>query len=260
MITIDNLSITFGRGTPNQVRALDDLSLAIAAHEFVIVIGTNGSGKSTLMNAIAGSIVPESGRIHIDGHDLTRTPSHRRARYIGRVFQNPFSGTAPTMTIAENLRLAALRGEPKRFSIGLSAAETKRLHERCAELGMGLENRLDTPIGLLSGGERQALTLLMATLREPRILLLDEHTAALDPRSAEQVLALTERMVARHALTTLMVTHDMEEAVRFGSRLVMMHAGRVAMDVSGDTKRDLTPPMLFDRFRAMKELPEPLRN
>jgi putative ABC transport system ATP-binding protein len=248
MIRIDHCSITFGRGTPNEVRALDDLTFEIGRREFVVMIGTNGSGKSTLLNTIAGSLRPEAGRIFIDDEDVTALPEHRRARYIGRVFQNPFSGTAPTMTIAENLRLASLRGEPKRLSIGLRSRAMAELRERCAELGMGLENRLDTPIGLLSGGERQALTLLMATLREPRILLLDEHTAALDPRSAEAVITLTDAIVARHALTVLMVTHDMEEAARFGSRLVMMHGGRIALDITGDEKSRLTATEVLSRF------------
>ena len=253
MIHIDNCSVTFGRGTPNQVQALDRVSFEVAAREFVVMIGTNGSGKSTLMNVIAGGVSPDDGRIFIDGDDVTPLPGHRRARYIGRVFQNPFSGTAPTMTIAENLRLASLRGEPKRLRIGLGGRTMAVLRERCAELGMGLENRLDTPIGLLSGGERQALTLLMATLREPRVLLLDEHTAALDPRSAEAVLSLTDRIIARHELTALMVTHDMEEAARFGTRLVMMHQGSIVMDIAGEEKRGLSAADVLTRFGETRE-------
>ncbi|MEO5928761.1 MAG: ATP-binding cassette domain-containing protein [Candidatus Kapaibacterium sp.] len=254
MILIEKLTRVFGRGTPNEVRALREVSLGIDAGEFVVVIGTNGSGKSTLLNGIAGGFQPDSGRISLNGIDVTRMTGHQRARHIGRVFQNPFSGTAPTMTIAENLRLASLRGIPKRLSIGLDNREMARLRERTAELGMGLENRLETPIGLLSGGQRQALTLLMATLRQPDILLLDEHTAALDPRSAEQVMLLTERMVREHRLTTLMVTHDMQEAVGHGSRLLMMHEGTVELDLSGDEKKRLTPAILMETFAELRTM------
>jgi putative ABC transport system ATP-binding protein len=254
MIRIERVSKTFGGGTPNQVRALDDISIEIAEHEFVVVIGTNGSGKSTLLNAIAGSFLPDSGRIGIDGTDVTRMEAHRRARFVGRLFQNPFIGTAPTMTVAENLRLASLRGRPKRLTVGLTASEIERFRERAAELGMGLESRMDTPIGLLSGGERQALTLLMATLREPRILLLDEHTSALDPRSAELVLTITGEIVSRSGLTTLMVTHDMEEATRLGSRLVMMNEGRVIVDIAGEEKQAMTPAMLLERFTDLRKV------
>ncbi|MDH3252831.1 MAG: ATP-binding cassette domain-containing protein [Ignavibacteria bacterium] len=251
MITIDSISKSFGEGTPNEVRALDSVSLTITAHEFVIVIGTNGSGKSTLLNAIAGSVPLHEGRILIDDVDVSRLANHERARFIGRVFQNPFSGTAPTMTIAENLRLAALRGARKGLSVGLNNRSIRDLQERCSELGMGLEHRMETPIGLLSGGQRQALTLLMATLREPKILLLDEHTAALDPKSAEQVLQLTETLVMKHRLTTLMVTHDMQEAVRVGTRLVMMDRGAVIVDKSGADKQAITEEQLVSSFVSL---------
>ncbi len=257
MIAIDAVSKLFGKGTSSEVRALDAVSLSIAAHEFVIVIGTNGSGKSTLLNAIAGSFPPDTGRILIDDLDVTRLPNHERARFIGRVFQNPFSGTAPHMTIAENLRLAALRGTRKGLTVGLNRSSRRELQDRCAELGMGLEHRMETPIGLLSGGQRQALTLLMATLREPRILLLDEHTAALDPKSAEQVLRLTETLVMKHRLTTLMVTHDMQEAVRFGSRLLMMHQGMVVSDRSGAEKCSVTEQELISSFVSLGRHPVP---
>lgn len=255
MITIEHCTKTFGTGTPAAVRALNDVSLRMAAHEFIVVIGTNGSGKSTLLNLIAGAIAPDAGRIVIDGTDVTRMEAYQRARFIGRVFQNPFSGTAPTMTVAENLRLAGLRGDRKRASIGLDRKEMERLRERARELGMGLEERIDTPIGLLSGGERQALTLLMATLREPKILLLDEHTAALDPRSAGQVMAITNAIITRHHLTALMVTHDMAEAVGHGSRLIMMHQGRVHLDLAGEEKMKLTPEALLARFAELRQLP-----
>lgn len=253
MIRIDRLSKCFSRGTPDQVVALDDVSLDIGEGEFVVVIGSNGSGKSTLLNALAGSIRPDEGRIIIDDRDVTHLEEYRRAGFIGRVFQNPFSGTAPTMTIAENLRLADLRGLPKRIAIGLKSSEKERLRTRVAALGMDLENRLDAPIGLLSGGQRQALTLLMATLRRPRILLLDEHTAALDPKSAEQVMRLTEETVTDHRLTTLMVTHDMDQAARFGSRLIMMHQGRIAFDVSGEEKQEVTAEILLAKFTEVRK-------
>jgi putative ABC transport system ATP-binding protein len=251
MITIDVISKSFGKGTSNEVRALDAVSLSIQTHEFVIVIGSNGSGKSTLLNTLAGSFPPDAGRILIDDLDVTRLPNHERARFIGRVFQNPFSGTAPHMTIAENLRLAALRGARKGLTVGLNRSSRRELQDRCAGLGMGLEHRMETPIGLLSGGQRQALTLLMATLREPRILLLDEHTAALDPKSAEQILQLTETLVTKHRLTTLMVTHDMQEAVRFGSRLIMMHQGTIVSDRSGEEKRAVTEQELVTSFVSL---------
>jgi putative tryptophan/tyrosine transport system ATP-binding protein len=257
MITIDSISKLFGEGTPNEVRALDLVSLSITAHEFVIVIGTNGSGKSTLLNAIAGSFPPDGGKILIDDVDVSRLANHERARFIGRVFQNPFSGTAPHMTIAENLRLAALRGTRKGLAVGLNRSSRRELQERCAELGMGLEHRMETPIGLLSGGQRQALTLLMATLREPKILLLDEHTAALDPKSAEQILHLTEALVKKYSLTTLMVTHDMQEAVRFGSRLVMMNHGTIISDKSGEEKRTVTEEQLIASFVSLGRHPVP---
>jgi putative ABC transport system ATP-binding protein len=252
MIELDSITTTFGRGTLNEVRALDRLSLRVPEGEALAIIGSNGSGKSTLLNAIAGNYPIDSGSIVIDGTDVTRMGPHRRAAYIGRVFQNPFSGTAPNMTIAENLRLAALRGLPKRLKVGLDGQEIARLRARAAELGLGLEDRLETPIGLLSGGQRQALTLLMATLRQPRVLLLDEHTSALDPKSAEQIVALTVRIVAEDRLTALMVTHDMEEAVGFGDRLIMMHAGRIAMDISGSGKSELTPAHLLEKFTEVR--------
>lgn len=253
MIGISHCSKTYGAGTPTEVRALDDVSLDIGVHEFVVVIGTNGSGKSTLLNAIAGTVIPDAGRITIDGTDVTRWEDFKRAGLIGRVFQNPFSGTAPSMTVAENLRLANLRGLRRKLTIGLSRQEIVFFRERAAELDMGLESRMETPIGLLSGGQRQALTLLMATLREPRILLLDEHTAALDPRSAEQVMRLTEKLITQYHLTALMVTHDMAEAARYGSRLVMMHMGRIALDIAGDDKRNTTAEALLRRFEDVRK-------
>lgn len=249
MLSLHSITTTYYPGTANEIRALDDLSLDIGAGEFVVVIGSNGSGKSTLLNAIAGSTGIDAGRVVIDCDDVTGIEAHRRADRVARVFQNPFSGTAPSMTVAENLRLARLRGAPKRFRVGLTRDETAVLAERVGELGMGIERRLETPAGRLSGGERQAITLLMATLRRPKILLLDEHTAALDPRSAERVMELTSNMIDRHRLTALMVTHDLDQACRYGTRLILMAEGRVSIDIAGDEKRSATPEELLHGFR-----------
>ncbi|HVZ39890.1 MAG TPA: ATP-binding cassette domain-containing protein [Candidatus Kapabacteria bacterium] len=252
MIRIESLSATFGADTPNPVTALDDITLGIAEREFVVVIGSNGSGKSTLLNVLAGTVRPRRGRVLIGNTDATRLQAHERARLVGRVFQNPFSGTAPAMTVAENLRLAELRGVPKGLHRRLDARRIGEYRGHVAELGMGLEDRMGTAIGLLSGGQRQALTLLMATLRRPEILLLDEHTAALDPGSAEQVLRLTDRLIERHRLTAMMVTHDMNEAARFGNRLLMMNAGRIVLDAAGQEKQALTPGSLLERFAEQR--------
>jgi len=250
MLRLDNISATFYRGTPNEVQALDAVSVAIGDGEFVMVVGANGSGKSTLLNVIAGSVLADHGTVMIDDENLSRWDAHRRADRVARVFQNPFSGTAPSMTVVENLRLASLRGMSKGLRIGLNRDTRSALAHRLEELDMGLEKRLDTPVGRLSGGQRQALTLLMATLREPKILLLDEHTTALDPRSADRVMALTSRMIVRHRLTTLMVTHDLDLATRVGTRLIMMSEGRIASDLAGEAMRNLTAEDLLVRFRT----------
>lgn len=252
MIQLDSITKTFGGEGADRVRALDDLSLTIAQREFLVVVGTNGSGKSTLLNAIAGTVLADSGTIRIAGEDVTRTPAHARAHLIGRVTQNPLGGTAPSMTVAENLRLAGLRGQPKGFRIGLRRSEIESYRERARELSMGLEDRMNTPMGLLSGGQRQALTLLMATLREPRILLLDEHTAALDPKSAEAVMQITRSIVERDGLTAMMVTHDMNEAAHYGNRLVMMNAGNITIDAAGALKDQFTPEILLERFAELR--------
>lgn len=254
MICLENFSKTFGPGTPNEIVALKNISIEIEKGEFVLLIGPNGSGKSTLLNAIAGTTHGDSvthGRILIDREDVTDWPDYQRAKLMGRVFQNPFLGTAPSMTIAENLQLACLRGKPKTLRIGLSGLQASRLKKRLADFGMGLENRLDTPIGLLSGGQRQALTLLMATLERPKVLLLDEHTAALDPRSAEQVLTMTEKIIFREELTALMVTHSMDQAVSFGTRLIMLNEGRIVMDINRNQKSGLTTDDLIRKFRNL---------
>lgn len=252
MLKIDGVSKTFNAGTPNEVRALRRVSLEVPDGSFVVVIGTNGSGKSTLQNLIGGSYPPDHGRIELAGHDITRWPEHRRAKLIGRVFQNPFSGTAPNMTIAENLALAARRGQRR----GLGWLMGRRLHEemrqRVRDLNMGLEDRLDSIIGSLSGGQRQALTLLMATFVRPQLLLLDEHTAALDPKTADQVIRLTRDVVARERLTTVMVTHSMNQAANLGDRLIMMVRGQILHDIGGAEKRRLRVDDLLARFEDVR--------
>ena len=252
MLEIQNISKTFHSGTPNEVRALSDVGVSISEGSFVIVIGTNGSGKSTLLNAVAGTFYVDSGTLSIGGHNVTRWAEHQRAKLIGRVFQNPFSGTAPSMTIAENLALATRRGLPRRLGWALSARLQRELKERIFRLGMGLEDRLDNPIGTLSGGQRQALTLLMATWLRPKLLLLDEHTAALDPKSGDQVIRVTEEIVSRDNLTTMMVTHSMHQAASLGDRLLMMHRGRLIHDIAGAEKSRVRPSDLLERFEDLR--------
>jgi len=248
MLEITGLRHTFHPGTPAEMRALQGIDLSLERGAFLIVLGTNGSGKSTLLNAVAGSFLANHGSIRLAGQDITRWPEHRRASLIGRVFQNPFSGTAPSMTVAENLALAAHRTHQGGLGRALGRQRRREIADRVAQLGTGLETRLDAPIGLLSGGQRQALTLLMATFERPELLLLDEHTAALDPRGAEQVLRLTQEIVARLRLTTLMVTHSLPQAVRLGDRALMMHRGRVVQDWSGIRKRRLRVDDLLATF------------
>ena len=259
MLEIRAVRKTFHAGTPNEVRSLQGIDLTIEDASFVIVIGTNGSGKSTLLNAIAGSFPVDEGTIRLANQDVTGWPEHRRAKLIGRVFQNPFSGTAPNLSIAENLALAARRGLPRGLGWALSRSVRDSFIKEVSRLNMGLEHRLGNLIGSLSGGQRQALTLLMATWRRPELLLLDEHTAALDPKSAEQVLTVTEQIVARHKLTTLMVTHSMHQATTLGDRLIMMHRGTILHDFSGVEKRRLRVSDLmarFDEVRRSEQLDE----
>lgn len=259
MLEIQGIRKTFNPGTVNEVRALQGVDLTIEEGAFVVVLGMNGSGKSTLLNAVAGSFFLDEGRIRIAGQDVTRWPEHRRAKLIGRVFQNPFSGTAPNMSIAENFALATHRGKARGLGWALSRDLMNPLRDRIAGLRMGLENRLDNAIGSLSGGQRQALTLLMASWLKPDLLLLDEHTAALDPKSAEQVIALTNEVIARDNLTTLMVTHSMQQAVSLGDRIVMMNRGEVLHDFRGSEKKRLRPEDLIERFnqiRAREQLDE----
>ena len=252
MLQLRDLRKTFFQGTPNEVRALRGVSLQIDEGSFVIVIGTNGSGKSTLLNAVAGSFIVDRGAISIAGRDITRWPEHRRAAMIGRVFQNPFSGTAPSMTVAENLALAARRGQARGLGRLLPARIQNELRDRVATLNMQLETRMHNPIGTLSGGQRQALTLLMATWRRPDLLLLDEHTAALDPKSADQIVRLTEQIVSEHKLTTLMVTHSMQQAAALGDRIVMMNQGTVHADYTGTHRRHVRAEDLIRRFDEIR--------
>lgn len=252
MLETRSLTVTFHAGTPNEVRALAGVDFDLAEGSFTVVIGTNGSGKSTLLNCIAGAIPLDGGSIKLDGHDITRWPEYRRAKFIGRVFQNPFSGTGPNMTIAENLALAAKRGSRRGFGWALPPGLKRTFSEKVRSLGIGMEERLDNEIGTLSGGQRQALTLLMATLVKPRLLLLDEHTAALDPKTANQVIRLTHEIVSRDRLTTIMVTHSMQQAVNLGDRLVMMHRGQIIHDISGTEKHRLRVEDLLDRFEDVR--------
>ena len=248
MLDVNNIYKTFNPGTVNQKTALNGVSLHLAPGDFVTVIGGNGAGKSTLLNAVAGVWKVDSGTISIDGVDLTHMPEHKRARYIGRVFQDPMMGTAATMQIEENLALAARRGKARTLRPGITKADREEYIERLKILDLGLENRLTSKVGLLSGGQRQALTLLMASLRKPKLLLLDEHTAALDPKTAAKVLDATEKIVTRDNLTTLMITHNMKDAIVHGNRLIMMYNGRIVIDVSGEEKKKLTVPQLLELF------------
>ncbi len=248
MLKIKNLHKTFNAGTINAKTALAGLDLELKDGDFVTVIGGNGAGKSTLLNAIAGVWKPDAGTIEIDGVDVTGMPEHKRAQYLGRVFQDPMKGTAPDMEIAENLAIAARRGTRRKFVWGVRKAERAKYRELLATLELGLEDRLSSKVGLLSGGQRQAVTLLMATLQRPKLLLLDEHTAALDPKTAAKVLELTDRIVSENHLTTLMITHNMRDAIAHGNRLIMMHEGRVIVDVEGDAKKKLTVEDLLKLF------------
>ena len=248
MLEIRNINKTFNPGTINANHALKDLSLDIADGESIAVIGGNGAGKSTLLNAVAGVWSVDSGTIHLGGVDVTHLPEFKRAKYIGRVFQDPMMGTAGNMQIEENLALAARRGQRRGLRTGITKAEREEFCELLKILDLGLENRLTDKVGLLSGGQRQALTLLMATLRKPKLLLLDEHTAALDPKTAAKVMQVTRTLVNQDRLTTLMITHNMRDAIEYGDRLIMMYEGRIALDISGEEKQKLTVEDLLAKF------------
>ena len=248
MLKIENISKTFNAGTVNEKTALNGLSLHLAEGESVAVIGGNGAGKSTLLNAVAGVWQVDEGSISIGGVDVTRLPEHKRAAYIGRVFQDPMMGTAATMQIEENLALAARRGKHRTLRAGITRSEREEYREMLKVLDLGLEDRLTAKVGLLSGGQRQALTLLMASLRKPKLLLLDEHTAALDPKTAAKVMDVTRLIVNRDKLTTLMITHNMRDAIEYGDRLIMMNEGKIILDIGGAEKQKLTVPILMDKF------------
>ncbi|MDD6968220.1 MAG: ATP-binding cassette domain-containing protein [Candidatus Faecousia sp.] len=249
MLTLNHISKTFAPGTVNEKRALNDLSLHLAPGDFVTVLGSNGAGKSTMFNAIAGTFQPDSGQVILDGMDITRLPDYKRSKFIGRMFQDPLKGTAPNMTIEENLALAYLRASNARSPFSMvSAAERQEFREKLAQLGLGLEDRMNTVVGLLSGGQRQALTLLMATLVTPKLLLLDEHTAALDPATAEKVLNLTRQIVAENSITCLMITHNVQSALQLGNRTIMMKDGQIILELSGQRRSTITTEELLQAF------------
>lgn len=248
MLELQNLHKTFNRGTINEKIALDGVNLQLNPGDFVTIIGGNGAGKSTTLNAIAGVWPIDQGSITVDGVDISALPEHKRASYLGRVFQDPMTGTAATMSIEENMAIAARRGERRGLGWGITKKERKKFREQLRELDLGLEERLSSKVGLLSGGQRQAITLLMAALKEPKLLLLDEHTAALDPKTAAKVLELSDKIIEEHHLTAMMVTHNMKDAIAHGNRLVMMHEGRIIYDVEGEEKKKLKVAGLLKKF------------
>lgn len=250
MLEVREIYKTFNAGTINEKRAMNGVSLTLNDGDFVTVIGGNGAGKSTLMNVICGTYPVDEGKILLGGHDVTRLPEYRRAKYLGRVFQDPMMGTSPNMEIQENLALAYRRGKVRSLMPGIRKSEKEFYREQLARLGLGLEDRMTAKAGLLSGGQRQSLTLLMATLKKPDLLLLDEHTAALDPKTAAKVLAFTEEIAAENHLTTVMITHNMMDAIRCGNRLIMMQEGKIIYDVAGEEKKSLRVEDLLERFRA----------
>ena len=256
MLDVNSISKTFNKGTINEKKALDGLDLHLAAGDYVTVIGGNGAGKSTLLNAVAGVWPVDSGSIVIDGNDVTAMPEFKRAAYIGRVFQDSMMGTAPDMQLEENLALAYRRGRKRGLRWEISNEEREMYRARLSTLGLGLENRMQTKAGTLSGGQRQALTLLMATLRSPKLLLLDEHTAALDPATAAKVLELSDSLISESGLTALMITHNMTDAIKHGNRLIMMNEGRIILDISGEEKKKLTKRELLDKFAEIAGVQE----
>ena len=249
MLKLNGISKTFAPGTPNEKRALSGLNLYLAPGDFVTILGSNGAGKSTMFNAIAGTFQPDSGEVILDGMDITQLPDYKRSKFIGRMFQDPLKGTAPSMTIEENLALAYMRASTgtSPFSM-ITRSDRKDFRERLSQLGLGLEDRMNHPVGLLSGGQRQALTLLMATMVTPKLLLLDEHTAALDPATAEKVLALTRQIVAENGITCLMITHNIPSALSLGNRTIMMKGGSIVLDIAGQERADMTPEKLLKVF------------
>ncbi|WP_028586747.1 ABC transporter ATP-binding protein [Desulfocurvus vexinensis] len=252
MLELSGLTLYFHKGSINEVRALSGVDLTVHEGDFITVIGSNGAGKSTLLSALAGTYAPHGGSVTMRGQDITRWPEHRRARFMGRVFQDPLRGTCASLSIAQNMALALRRGKWRGLSRGVTAADRALFATEVKKIGLGLESRLDDRIGLLSGGQRQALTLLMATMVRPDLLLLDEHTAALDPKTANQTLLLTEHLVTSQNLTTLMVTHNMNQAIKLGNRLIMLHQGEIILDISGEAKAELTVNDLLAQFYKVK--------
>ena len=248
MLDLNDVSVTFHAGTVNERKALDHVSLHLDRGEFVCVLGTNGAGKSTLLNAVSGTLSADSGTITLDGMDLTRQPEHKRARYIGRLFQDPMKGTAPDMSIVENLGLAYSRGKRITLSRAIQKKDRQLFHDRLSQLGLGLEDRMNQPVGLLSGGQRQALTLLMATIVTPKLLLLDEHTAALDPNTAAQVMKLTDQIIHENQITTLMITHNLRQALEYGTKTLIMNEGKIVMVLEGEEKKQTSVEELLQMY------------
>ena len=251
MLEIKNIHKTFNKGTINEKKALDGVNLNLNPGDFVTIIGGNGAGKSTTLNAVAGTWLVDEGNIVIDGVDITRLPEHKRAVYLGRVFQDPMTGTASTMSIEENMAIAARRGQRRGLRWGISRKEREEFKKKLGALGLGLEERISTKVGLLSGGQRQAVTLLMAAIKKPKLLLLDEHTAALDPKTAKKVLEISDKIIEENQLTAMMVTHNMKDTIAHGNRLIMMHEGRIIYDVSGEEKRQLHVSDLLKKFEEV---------
>lgn len=248
MLDLNDVSVTFHAGTVNERKALDHVSLHLDRGEFVCVLGTNGAGKSTLLNAVSGTLSADSGTITLDGMDLTRQPEHKRARYIGRLFQDPMKGTAPDMSIVENLGLAYSRGKRMTLSRAIQKKDRQLFHDRLSQLGLGLEDRMNQPVGLLSGGQRQALTLLMATIVTPKLLLLDEHTAALDPNTAAQVMKLTDQIIHENRITTLMITHNLRQALEYGTKTLIMNEGKIVRVLEGEEKKQTSVEELLQMY------------
>jgi putative ABC transport system ATP-binding protein len=254
MLTLDQVRVTFNAGTPSEVSALNNVSLQVNAGDFITVIGANGAGKSTLFNIIAGTVLADRGRIVLDGREMSNWAEYRRSNYIGRVFQNPGHGTCPGLTIYENMKLSSMRGRPRTFRMSYQRKERDEFRELLSSFNMGLENRLDTDVAMLSGGQRQAITLLMATITQPKLLLLDEHTAALDPNAAVQILELTEKLAAQFKLTVIMITHSMQQACTIGNRIVMMNRGNIIDDIHSDERKTVNADDLVQRFRSLKNV------
>ena len=250
MLDIENVKLTFLKGTPNEHIALDGVSLSLKEGEFVTVVGSNGAGKSTLFNAICGTFMPDSGKITLDEKNITYMPDFKRAKLIGRVFQDPMKGTAPDLTIEENLALAYSRSRKRALALALNRKDVAMFREALSEMGMGLEDRMKTKVGLLSGGQRQVVTLLMCTLVQPKLLLLDEHTAALDPQTSEKIMKITNEIVKRGNLTTLMITHNLNSALRTGTRTIMMDSGKIILDISGEERDKMSLQDLLDMYSA----------